>query len=206
MDIIKLTNNDLLGMYKLFNLYVEEGKHLKFLTFDEYKEKLLSNPDFDFDLVFGIKDNDELIAYAIGINRKKYLDNENIPGYVNMIIVKKEYQNKGLGSKLLKHLENVFKGLNKKYIQASYFLPSCYSWYIPNTDKHDHPCAPGIRINSPEYFFLIHRGYGIVGQEDAFHLDLCNYELSPSIKSSTTSFLIVPFLSYMILSFGTIAI
>ena len=183
MKIIKLTNNDLLEMYELFNLYVEEGKHLKFLTFDQFKEKLLTNPDFDFDLVFGIKDsNNKLIAYSIGINRKKFIDNENIPGYVNMIIVKKEYQKQGLGSKLLINLENEFKKLNKKYIQASYFLPSCYSWYIPNTDKHDHPCAPGIRINSPEYFFFIHRGYGIVGQEDAFHLDLSDYELSPSIK------------------------
>ena len=62
-------------------------------------------------------------------------------------------------------------------------MPSCYSWYIPNTDKHDHPCAPGIRINSDEYFFLLHRGYNIVGQEDAFHLDLTSYEISDSIKN-----------------------
>jgi ribosomal protein S18 acetylase RimI-like enzyme len=182
MEIIKLNINDINEMYELFNEYVTEGKHLKYLSFEDYKDKLLSNPDFDFDLVFGIKDNEKLIAYCIGINRKKFKDNENIPGYVNMIIVKSDYQGKGLGSKLLNHLEQEFKNLNKKYIQASYFLPSCYSWYIPNTDKHDHPCAPGIRINSKEYFFLIHRGYGIVGQEDAFHLDLCNYELSPSIK------------------------
>ncbi len=182
MNIIKLQKEDLKDIYELFNEYVEEGKFLKYLSYSQFEDKLLSNPDFNFDLVFGIRDNGKLIAYCIGILREKYKDNENIPGYVNMIIVKKEYRKQGLGSLLLKHLEKCFKELNKKYIQASYFLPSCYSWYIPNTDKHDHPCAPGIRINSKEYFFLIHRGYGIVGQEDAFHLDLCNYELSPSIK------------------------
>ena len=61
MEIIKLTSNDLLEMYELFNLYVEEGKHLKFLTFEQFKEKLLTNPDFDFDLVFGIKDENKPI-------------------------------------------------------------------------------------------------------------------------------------------------
>lgn len=182
MNIIKLQKEDLKDIYELFNEYVEEGKFLKYLSYSQFEDKLLSNPDFNFDLVFGIRDNGKLIAYCIGILREKYKDNENIPGYVNMIIVKKEYRKQGLGSLLLKHLEKCFKELNKKYIQASYFLPSCYSWYIPNTDKHDHPCAPGIRINSDEYFFLIHRGFGIVGQEDAFHLDLSDYELSPSIK------------------------
>ena len=182
MNIINLNKNDLNEMYELFNEFVNDGGFLKYLSFDEYKEKLLSNPDFDFNFVYGIKENEKLIAYCMGINRKQYQDNPNIPGYVNMIIVKKEYRKQGIGSMLLKHLEKCFKELGKKYIQASYFLPSCYSWYIPNTDKHDHPCAPGIRINSNEYFFLIHRGYGIVGQEDAFHLDLCDYELSPSIK------------------------
>ncbi len=182
MNIINLNQNDLPMMYELFNEYVNEGKHLKYLSYEQFQEKLYTNPDFDFNLVYGVKENEKLIAYCIGINRKQYLDNENIPGYVNMIIVKKEYQGKGIGSALLNHLEKIFKSLNKKYIQASYFLPSCYSWYIPNTDKHDHPCAPGIRINSSEYFFLIHRGYGIIGQEDAFHLDLSDYELSPSIK------------------------
>lgn len=183
MNIINLQEKDLLGMYSLFNEFTKEQYFLKELTFDQFKEKLLTNPDFDFSTVFGIKnEKDELIAYCLGYIRKMYKDNPNVPGYVNMIIVKKEYRKQGLGSKLLKHIENYFKENGRKYIQASYYLPSCYSWYIPNTDKHDHPCAPGIRINSSEYFFLLHRGYNIVGQEDAFHLDLTSYEISDSIK------------------------
>ena len=184
MNIINLNENDLQGMYELFNEFCDEQFFLKHLSFDKYKDKLLSNPDFDFDCVFGIKDeNEKLIAFCLGYIRKMYKDNLNIPGYVNMIIVKKEYRKQGLGSKLLKYIENYFKENNRKYIQASYYLPSCYSWYIPKTDKHDHPCAPGIRINSDEYFFLLHRGSNIVGQEDAFHLDLTSYEISDSIKN-----------------------
>ena len=65
---------------------------------------------------------------------------------------------------------------------AASYLPLCYSWYIPNYPGHDHPCAPGIRVNSPEYLFLLHRGYAAVGFEDAFHLPLSDYEISPSIQ------------------------
>ena len=57
MEIIKLNINDINEMYELFNEYVTEGKHLKYLSFEDYKDKLLSNPDFDFNFVYGIKEN-----------------------------------------------------------------------------------------------------------------------------------------------------
>lgn len=99
-----------------------------------------------------------------------------------MIMVKKEYRKQGIGSKLLKDLETYFKEHGRNKIAAAYFLPSCYSWYIPNTNNHDHPCAPGIRLNSNEYFFLLHRGYETYAYQDAFHLDLSDYELSDSVN------------------------
>ncbi len=183
MNIISLTNNDLKAMHSLWNEFTNEQHFYKPMSLEQFEDKLLKNPDFSFDTVFGVKENDELIAYVIGYIRQMYKDNENVPGYVNMIIVKKEYRNQGIASSLLRHMEKFFKKLGKKYIQASYYLPSCYSWFIPNTNNHDHPCAPGIRINSLEYFFLLHRGYKIVGQEDAFHLNLSDYEISPSIQT-----------------------
>lgn len=182
MNIINLSLNDLKEMNELWNEVVTEQFFFKPLSFEEYKEKLLNNPDFSFESVFGIRENNQLIAFCIGYIRQMYKDNPNVPGYVNMIVVKKEYRKQGIGSRLLKNLENYFKQCGRKYIQASFFLPSCYTWYIPNTDKHDHPCAPGIRLNSDEYFFFLHRGFDIVGQEDAFHLDLSDYEISPSVK------------------------
>lgn len=184
MNIVSLTINDLEAMNNLWNEFTTEQHFYKPMTIEAFKNKLLNNPDFSFDTVFGVKENNELVAYAIGYIRQMYKDNDNVPGYINMIIVKKEYRNQGIASSLLNHMENYFKKLGKKYIQASYYLPSCYSWFIPNTIDHDHPCAPGIRINSLEYFFLLHRGYGIVGQEDAFHLNLSDYEISPSIQKT----------------------
>lgn len=182
LKIVNAQEHDLENMCSLWNEVYSKIYFYKPFTYEDYKQKLLSNPDFSFDSTFVIYHHRKLIAFAIGIIRQKHLDNENIPGYVNAIIVKEEYRNQGIGTKLLTTLENYFKAQGRKYSQASFFLPSCYSWYIPNTDNHDHPCAPGIRVNSPEYFFLINRRYEALVYEDAFHLPLSEYEILPSIK------------------------
>ena len=103
-------------------------------------------------------------------------------GFINSLIVKKEYRKKGIGTLLLEEAEKLVKSLGKKKMIVSNFLPSCYEWYIPGTDKHDHPCAPGIRINSEEYFFYLHHGYKTYNYCDAFHLALKDYEISPKIQ------------------------
>lgn len=176
------TPKDLEKMCALWNEVVQEEYFLKPMSLEEYKEKLLTNPDFDYETVTVVYEKDELIAFSIGYLRKKYLANPDVAGIVNAIIVKKEYRKRGIGSTLLKNLENYFKEHGRNKVAATYFLPSCYSWYIPHTDNHDHPCSPGIRLNSNEYFFYLHRGYETYAYQDAFHLDLASYELSESIK------------------------
>lgn len=178
----KANPNDLKNMNELWNEVVKEEYFLKPMTYEEFSDKLLTNPDFDYDSVTVVYKNEKLIAFSIGYLRKKYIDNPDVAGIVNMIMVKKEYRKQGIGSKLLKDLETYFKEHGRNKIAAAYFLPSCYSWYIPNTNNHDHPCAPGIRLNSNEYFFLLHRGYETYAYQDAFHLDLSDYELSDSVN------------------------
>ncbi len=160
---------DLKLMCELWNEVVTEEYFLKTMSVDAYEEKLLNNPDFSYDSTFVVYDEENtLIAFAIGYLRKQYIDNLEVAGIVNAIIVKKEYRRQGIGSKLLTKLETYFKHMGRKKIAVAYFLPSCYAWYIPHTDNHDHPCAPGIRINSNEYFFYLHRGYEPYNYQDAF--------------------------------------
>lgn len=174
---------DLKLMCELWNEVVTEEYFLKTMSVDAYEEKLLNNPDFSYDSTFVVYDEENtLIAFAIGYLRKQYIDNLEVAGIVNAIIVKKEYRRQGIGSKLLTKLETYFKHMGRKKIAVAYFLPSCYAWYIPHTDNHDHPCAPGIRINSNEYFFYLHRGYEPYNYQDAFHLNLVDYEISDKIK------------------------
>lgn len=180
-NYINLNDSYLNKMCDLWNEVMNEEKVFRPYSHEEYKDKFLTNPDFSFDYVYGVLDNDELIAFCIGILRKQ-VSNPKAGAYINTIIVKKEYRKQGIGSSLLNLLETKFKELGKESVNANFFLPSCYEWYIPNTDHHNHPCAPGIRINSNEYFFLIHRGYESFGFEDAFHLDLVDYEISKDIQ------------------------
>jgi ribosomal protein S18 acetylase RimI-like enzyme len=79
-------------------------------------------------------------------------------------------------------MEEYFISQGRVSSNVAHFLPACYSWYIPRFGKNDHPCAPAVRINSKEYFFLLKEGYSISGIEDAFHLSLVQYELSDSIN------------------------
>ena len=173
---------DLKAMCDLWNEVVTEEYFLKTMKYAEYEEKLLTNPDFSYDSVEVVYEGNMLIAFSIGYLRKAYIDNPEVAGIINAIIVKKEYRKRGIGTTLLKNLEKYFKKHGRKKVAAAYFLPSCYSWYIPNTHNHDHPCAPGIRVNSNEYFFYSHRGYEPYGYQDAFHLDLRSYEISDTIK------------------------
>lgn len=156
------------GFYKPFSV---EG----------YKEKMLTNPHFDYDTIYLAYVEDRLVGFIIGILKQGTKDNPNMGGYINSIVVEKEYRNSGIGDALLKNLEDKFVLLGHHTIYAYNFLPACYSWYIPNFDKHDHPCAPGIRVNSIEYMFLLHHRYECSVFQDAFHLNLSDYEKPESV-------------------------
>ena len=178
MEIIKACVNDLKEMNDLWNEVALENGFYKPIDFEQYQNKFLSYSDFSFDNVLLARENNKLLGYIIVIIREKSKD----AGFINSLLVKKEFRNKGIGNKLLDEAEKLVKSLGKKKMVVSNFLPSCYEWYIPNTDKHDHPCAPGIRINSIEYFFYLHHGYKTYNYCDAFHLTLKDYEISTKIQ------------------------
>ena len=169
--ICELWNNEVasLGFYKP----LEEEQFIKVFTND---------PDFSYEGVFVAYEGEELVGYVMGFIRGLYAKNPDNPGCLNSIVVAKKHRKQGIGGSLIKKLEEFFKTNGRNYVQAYNYLPLCYEWYIPNFDKHNHPCAPAIRVNSEEYFFLLHHGYEAISFEDAFHLPLEQYELSDSIK------------------------
>ncbi len=182
MIIKNCQNNDVEKIVKLWNEEVADLGYYKPLTVEYFNEVFVKNEDFNFEGVFGAFENDELVGYAMGFIRNQTLSNPNSPAYLNAFIVKKAFRKQGIGDKLINCIEEFAKKNNKKSIMAASYLPLCYSWYIPNYPGHDHPCAPGIRVNSEEYLFLLHRGYAAIGFEDAFHLPLKEYQISPAIQ------------------------
>lgn len=179
-----LENKDLLleEMCETWNEVVNLEGFYKPFTKDEYKEKMLTNPHFDYDVIYLAYDEKELIGFIIGIIKNGCKGNPNMSGYINAIVVKEKYRKHGVGDTLLKTLEDKFVSLGHKSIMAYNFLPACYGWYIPEFGKHDHPCAPGIRVNSKEYMFLLHHGYECGVFQDAFHLNLSDYEYPARVE------------------------
>ena len=174
----KANESDIFKMCELWNDVVEVDGFYKPFTKDAYKEKMENDPNFKYDNVYLAFDGDKLVSFIILIERATNTDT----AYINAILTKKEYRNSGIATHLLKMVESDVQDKGYKAIVATNFLPSCYGWYIPNTDKHDHPCAPGISINSSLYFFLLHNRYDAFAYQDAFHLNLCDYEISPKIQ------------------------
>lgn len=182
MDIRNLNKDDVTQIVALWNEEIACDGFFKPLTNKDFKERFVNDVDFDFAGCFGAFDGELLVGYAIGIIRNQTKANPSAPGYLNTLVVRKKYRNLGIGDTLINKVEEFVKAAGRKSILACGYLPLCYSWYVPNFPGHDHPCAPGIRVNSDEYFFLLHHRYQAVGFEDAFHLNLSDYEISPSIK------------------------
>lgn len=182
MDFRKANSMDLNAICDLWNAEVASNGFYKALTYDEFYTRFALNEDFSYDSIFVCYDEDLLVGYIIGFIRSFYKNNPEAPAYINAIVVKKEYRGLLVGDKLLSMLENYFMEKSIKNVVVASYLPLCYSWYIPRFAPDDHPCAPAVRVNSDEYFFLLHHRYAAVGFEDAFHLPLSEYELSPSVK------------------------
>lgn len=171
-------NTDLFNMCDLWNEVVNNDGFYKPFTHKDYQMKMESDPNFSYDRVFLAFDKEKLVGFLILVVRS----GNNKTAFISALLTKKEYREKGIASHLLNEAESWAKDNDFETLLATNFLPSCYSWYIPNTNKHDHPCAPGIRINSDLYFFYLHHRFDAYAYQDAFHLNLSDYEISPKIQ------------------------
>lgn len=175
MKIIDLKINEIDKVIELWN---EETKDEIYKPFekDVFINKFIKTPNSK-NLV--IKIGNEIIGFGNAVFRKSDTDKS---GYITCIVIKKDYQRKGYGTKLLNELEAHLTANNKTYVRQIFSNPILLEWYIPNTNKHDHPGAPAILANSPFYLFLLNNGYNIDGSnQDAYHLDISDFELPEKI-------------------------
>lgn len=180
-NVVKGSALNIKEMNEFWNEAVAFEDFYKPISLDKYQEKLESIPGFNYDGVGLVYDNDKLVGMVIGVLKGDVSIDPNAPGAINAILVHPKYRHKKVGEALLNFVEEYFRNNGRKYSVAYGYLPSCYEWYIPNTPHHDHPCAPGIRVNSNEYFFLLYHKYEASGFQDAFHLNLSDYEISDKI-------------------------
>lgn len=173
--IKRATKDDLISVANLFNEEVASEKFYKPLDAEIFKWKFLGLKNFDLNGVILAFVQNELVGYVICTIRR---ENE---GVINAFLVKHDYRNQGIGKKLLEEAEFFYKMKKITDILVYGYLPIGYPWWIPNTKRHYHPCAPGVPVGSDLYEFLLHEKYEIKTYNDAFHLDLKKYQISPEI-------------------------
>lgn len=165
-DLVNLWNSSVVP-YSIFSPFTEESFTAKFLNNPHYKNE---------GMLVALIDN-KVIGFGNATYNNGNADASSTPGYITCIAVDKEYQRRGIGTKILLALESYLKSVGKTYIRNLFFNPILLEWYVPGFNKHEHPGAPAVPANTPYYFLLMNNGYNVNGQQDAYHLDLSKYEL-----------------------------
>jgi ribosomal protein S18 acetylase RimI-like enzyme len=184
MEIIKFNESHIDEVVDLWNRSCGVEMPYKPFTKEGFIDKFIDSVHFDFDSTFvGVEDG-RLVGFANGVYKKEFLPGETFettPGYITFVIVDKDYRKKGYGTELLKAVENHLFGIGKKMLQVSFFNPINLEWYVPGTNGHDHPNAPGVDVDGPGYEFLKKNVYADRTKEVSMYLDLKEFELTAEI-------------------------
>lgn len=172
-------------IYDLFIELTKEEYFFKPLSREEFDSKLFRNPSFKKEGTFLAVEGDELVGFASGLVRNSDLGNPNASGHIHTFIVKKEKRRQGIGHNLLESLEEYFKSQGMTSARFVFLSGICWPWYIPYTDKHEHPGMPAVRMNSDFYLFLYHHGYFVNSIHEGFHLPLKEYTLPEKVVNQS---------------------
>lgn len=168
-------------VYSLFLEVIKEDHFFKELSFAEFNDILFLNKAFKEEGTFAAYDHNTLVGFISSNVHDIDKGNENAAGYLNTIFVKKDYRRNGIGKTLLLKAEAYIKSEHMNYARFVFLSHINWPWYIPHTDKHEHPGAPAVRINSEFYFFLLHNHYYINSIHEGFHLPLAEYTHPESV-------------------------
>ena len=173
---------------QMVQLWKEEAVRIRYKAYDspeEWKAELLDKADFDPEgCILAFTDSGSLAGFAAAISQKEFLpgqNRDNTPGYIFLLVVKEEYEGRGVGSSLLERVEAFLKGQGKHEIRISHKCPIKMSWYI-DREGHEHNKAPGIRTDSRGYVFFQRRGYELVQKEVSYYLQLEKFYIPADVQ------------------------
>lgn len=164
----------------LWNRDVYQSEIYAEFSEEDFKNRFLNNPNYSKDGTVAVMDNDKLVAFGCSAYHKQS-DPQTSCGFITCLVVAKEYRRLGIGSKILKMLEDYIKSSGRNVIRNYFGAPMNLKWYIPGYDKHEHAGAPAVPFNTSYYFLLLANGYNVNGQHDGFHVDLTKFKMSDEI-------------------------
>ncbi len=180
MNIRLMEKSDLTGIIKVWNESVEAKEVVYYpLTEEYFHQKFEQDPNYDSKFSFVAEEDGEIVGFISGVAKKVFLGgetNENTPGYLTCIFVKKAYRGKGIGAALLNTLGDAFKACGKSVFACNGNNPINLDWIIPGTPGHDHNNAPGVDEDCAGFKFLQKLGFAAQHREVAMYLNLSAYE------------------------------
>lgn len=186
MEIIKLNSESTNNTLNLFNCVAENEVVHKQLDEKEFINQFIEQNNENVTKVNLIAlDKESVIGFINGC----YKSDTNV-AYITFIVVDKKYRRKGIGRQLLNKLQDELMMLSNNSLQKydiTFFNPINLEWCIPNTNRHDHPNAPGVDVASDGYLFLKNCGYRDTVYQNSFYQPLKDYEFSDNIKARIES-------------------
>lgn len=170
IENLSINNNYIDEVVSLWNSSVSEEFVYKSLGREEFIKIFTCNFENNFIML--------LDGELIGFLSLAFIDKE---AYITMLIIKDSMRKKGYGAKFLEFSEEFIRNHGFRKIKMDFFNPVNLSWFIPNTNKHDHPNAPGVDISSEAYSFFKSHGYLERTREISMHMNLDKFNLPISI-------------------------
>ena len=113
---------------------------------------------------------------AIGFLSARLPNGEGV-SYLTYFGVLPEYRRRGCASALLDEAEDILKNeYNAARIDIVFHNPAHLPWIIPHS-ADGHPCAPGIRSDSPAAHLLLRRGYAEWCAQISYYSSLDGYKV-----------------------------
>ncbi len=176
MHIRKIEFTDVDHLLYLYNLSIKNNELLyKPLTKDQFMLKFMtSTKSYEIKTFISLSNQEQvgLISGVVVAKKNK--------AYITFVFVDPNHRRKSIGTKLLNRFENYVK-INHpsvKEIDIVFFNPIQFEWYIPKTNHHDHPNAPGVDQSSGAATFFSKLGYQPFAKQNSYYRYIRNYELS----------------------------
>ncbi len=177
MDIRTFRQDDAAGVVDLWNTALDEDKASDPWYAEETRissdtlERVATHPNHDPNGAFVACEGSAIVGYARGVvKRAKSFEEEDLailPGYLEGLVVKPSCRGRGLGGQLLERVETFVKGFDKGALHiVRVRSPITGNSVVPDT---------------PEFTFLLSRGFEAQSREMRLELNLETFELRDAI-------------------------
>lgn len=143
------------------------------LNQDVFRKQIIFDENFNSDLFLLAFENDQLIAFLLGMKRKfPYLERglESEKAWISVIGVHPDYRRKQIASILVNEIEEKFKQSNTTQIILASYSPN---YFFPGIDKESYP-------NAIPFFTKL--GYQLEGEAVSMHRSLLTYRFEETYR------------------------